>query len=474
MKRFYEEPLTIGEVEFKNRVWRSSIGGRSCNYDGTLTDVWKNFEKRFAKGSIAAIVSTTFGVNRYRLSPLQYPSIADDRNVRFLERFLPQIQYACGKSEKDKCRYIVQIGDPGYATQTSLFPEERDSLSSSNGWDLAYGYNNRRTEMSARDIDETIRDFKRAARRVAESGADGIEVTLSKGYLLHQFLHPGINRRKDDWGGDPQRRFRLLREVLQEVRNEVGRKFLLGVRLAHNDFTKVPLLFYWARWPHGPGNDSEQVKEYAVELARLGVNYLHVCGGFGFPNPRDIPGRFPTEEIRMHFNATRHLSFKAYVRSVLLNTIPLPIADWACNIDWTKKPGINLEGAIGIKKHVEAQTGRKIDVIVNGGFQERVDIEDALDSGMSAVSMARALIANRFLLHYFRRNEVIPEARKCTYCSRCVGRTPTSPFGCYEPSRFTAPTPEQTQRRMQNEILRWNRSDRPARPPRKARAAATS
>src|SRR5207249_5242676 len=38
---------TINNVRFKNRIVRSSVGGRTANYDGTVTDVWKNFEKRF-------------------------------------------------------------------------------------------------------------------------------------------------------------------------------------------------------------------------------------------------------------------------------------------------------------------------------------------------------------------------------------------------------------------------------------------
>jgi len=69
-------PFTINNVEFKNRILRSSVGGRMSNYDATVTDVWKNFEKRFADGGISGIISTTFHVNKDRVSPLQYPSIA--------------------------------------------------------------------------------------------------------------------------------------------------------------------------------------------------------------------------------------------------------------------------------------------------------------------------------------------------------------------------------------------------------------
>jgi len=72
----FKEPIAIHNVSFSNRLLRSSVGGRTCNYDGTVTDVWKNFEKRFADGGVGGIISTTFHVNKERLSPPQYPSIA--------------------------------------------------------------------------------------------------------------------------------------------------------------------------------------------------------------------------------------------------------------------------------------------------------------------------------------------------------------------------------------------------------------
>ena len=75
------QPLVIKGVRFENRMLRSSVGGRTCNYDGTVTDVWKNFERRFAEGGVGGIISTTFHVNQDRLSPPQYPSIAQPKFV---------------------------------------------------------------------------------------------------------------------------------------------------------------------------------------------------------------------------------------------------------------------------------------------------------------------------------------------------------------------------------------------------------
>ncbi len=186
---FIVTPLPINNVQFKNRILRSSVGGRMFNYDGTVTDVWINSENRFAAAAVGRIISTTFHVNKDRVSPRQYPSIADPKFVPYLKKFIAGI-----KQRSPDCRYIVQIGDPGYTTYMSLFPKEQDSKSSS-GFDLGFGYNNTRTMMSNAEIEKAIIDFADAAERVNASGADGLEITATKDYLIHQFLSPGINRR---------------------------------------------------------------------------------------------------------------------------------------------------------------------------------------------------------------------------------------------------------------------------------------
>jgi 2,4-dienoyl-CoA reductase-like NADH-dependent reductase (Old Yellow Enzyme family) len=444
-------PFTINNVRFKNRILRSSVGGRMSNYDGTLTDVWKNFEKRFADADVAAIISTTFHVNKDRVSPLQYPSIADQKFVPYLKKYIAAI-----KQDKPDCRYIVQIGDPGYTTYTSLFPEAQDSKSSSPGFDFGFGYNNTRTMMSHAEIERAIADFVSAAARVRDAGADGLEITATKGYLIHQFLNPGINRRKDQWGGSPDHRFRFLQTIVESIRDRIGPDFLFGVRLSAADFNYSPPILSLLRLPWPPasrerwtGNDEQQMVEYAKRLRTLKVDYLHVVAGFGFPNPRDVPGQFPFEEIKMFFNSTRHLSLKAAVRSTLVNTLPTSFGRWLLNLGWNFEQGINLDSAETFKETVG------LPVIANGGFQYKDFIEGALESGRcDMVSMARALIANLDLLELFKAGQNGPEPKKlCSHCNRCVGRTVTSPLGCYDVSRFASRT------EMHKEILRFNQPD---------------
>ena len=440
-------PFEIKGVEFRNRILRSSIGGRMSNWDNQPPELFKNFEKRFADGGVGAIISTTLGVHERRKGPLQYPSISHDRFVPRLERYIRAVR-------ETGCRYIVQIGDPGYASQTSLFPERDDSLSSSAGFDAIFGYHFRRRAMSAEEIRETIENFRRAAARVVATGADGIEVTASKGYLIHQFLNPAINRRSDDFGGSEANRFRLLEEIVQAVRAEVGERYLFGVRIAAEDLSHVPPLYWLLRTPHRRGNDLQTMLRYGRSLAELGIDYLHVVSGYGFYSPRIVPGGFPMQEANIFFNHTSHLGFKAGTRSVLFNLLSRPwgirtLFGLLAQRGWHYEEGINLDYAGEFKR----ATG--LTVIANGGFQNLDAIQSAVRSARcDAVSLARSLIANPDLVsEYFAKGKPQPD-NPCTFCNRCVGRTATHPLGCYDVSRFGG-----DYRAMERQIMEFNRLD---------------
>ena len=181
------EPFRIKNVTFANRILRSSMGGRTSYYDGTVSPAWVHFEKRFAEGGVAGMISPTISVNEARMSPLEYPSLHDDRFVDPLRKAVAEIRRA--GSHEGGCRYIVQLGDTGGHTHTSLRPQEADRVSASAFFDFLFGYPNSARAMSVAEIGSTVEDFRKAARRVVAAECDGIEITASKGYLIHQFLN---------------------------------------------------------------------------------------------------------------------------------------------------------------------------------------------------------------------------------------------------------------------------------------------
>jgi 2,4-dienoyl-CoA reductase-like NADH-dependent reductase (Old Yellow Enzyme family) len=435
--------FTIKDIEFKNRILRSSMGGRTAYYDGTVTPAWVNFERRFAEGGIAGIISATIDIDDDRLSPLEYPKISHDRFIKPMHEGVRAVQ-SLG------CRYIMQIGDAGGHTQMSLLPQAADAKSASSTFDLIFGYRNRTIAMTRAEIESEIINFGEAARRVREIGCDGIEVTASKGYIIHQFLNPATNRRNDEYGGTIEKRFRLLREVVKKVREKVGKDFLFGIRLSAVDYNYLPvnirLPIVFPLRHYFMGNGLNETLYYGQELEKLGVDYLHIDSGFGFINPKGNPGTYPIDGVQLFLNYTRHLSAKARIRSAIVNLMPTFLAQAILGAGWKFAPAANADFARRFKEVI------KIPVIANGGFQQRDVMEDALQSKMcDMIAIARPLLANRFFIKDFQENEKlnVPD-NPCTFCNRCCTRTAVQPLGCYEPLRFTS------QAQMEQQIIEWS------------------
>lgn len=89
--------------------------------------------------------------------------------------------------------------------------------------------------MDLDDIAELVRWFGICAENSCEGGFDGVELHVAHSFLLHQFLSPLYNKRRDDYGGPLEHRLRLTVDVIAEVRRRIGPDRVLGVRLPLSD-----------------------------------------------------------------------------------------------------------------------------------------------------------------------------------------------------------------------------------------------
>jgi N-ethylmaleimide reductase len=85
-------------------------------------------------------------------------------------------------------------------------------------------------ELTLAGIKEIIDDYVRAAKNALTAGMDGVEIHAGNGYLLDQFINSSSNHRTDEYGGTPQKRARLLIEVVDGIRHAIGSN-RVGVRL---------------------------------------------------------------------------------------------------------------------------------------------------------------------------------------------------------------------------------------------------
>jgi dimethylamine/trimethylamine dehydrogenase len=88
--------------------------------------------------------------------------------------------------------------------------------------------------LDRQDIADIRRWHVEAARRAVKAGFDIVYVYACHHYLLHSFLTPQENRRQDEYGGSALNRVRIVRELLEAVKDTVGHKCAIALRWASN------------------------------------------------------------------------------------------------------------------------------------------------------------------------------------------------------------------------------------------------
>ena len=131
----------------------------------------------------------------------------------------------------------------------------------------------RPSALDATGTAKVIADFRAAAERARKAGFEVIELHAAHGYLLHQFLSPLSNTRRDEYGGSLENRARLLREVIAAVRDTWPAPMPLWVRLSGTD------------WAEG-GWDIDECVQLARVLRDDGIDVIDVSSGGTVPHPK--------------------------------------------------------------------------------------------------------------------------------------------------------------------------------------------
>lgn len=259
-------PLKIKLVEFRNRIAVSPM----CMYsseDGFATDFHLvHLGSRAVGGAGLVMTEATAVAPIGRISPDDL-GIWKDEHIENLKRItsfvgqsgaVPGIQLAhAGRkasiSSSWKGDAFLSPQEGGWTTVApSALP-----FSQSTGSPHA---------LTQGEIRQVAAEFGAAARRALAAGFKVAEIHAAHGYLIHQFLSPLSNQRKDEYGGSFGNRIRFLLEVTEAVKQEWNPDYPLFVRISATD------------WVDGGWDLAQSVRLSAV-LKERGVDLIDVSSG---------------------------------------------------------------------------------------------------------------------------------------------------------------------------------------------------
>ncbi len=264
-------PIDIGGITLPNRVVISPM----CQYsadDGSMTDWHFVHLGHLAYSGAGLMILEATHVTREGRITHGCSGLYSDNNEQALLRVIQH----CRSVRKGPIG--IQLGHAGRKASSQVPWEGREwltpdqspwqteapsAIAYGDGWHVPH-------EMDAKDIQKTIDAFVSSVERARRIGIDLVELHSAHGYLLHQFLSPLANTRKDAYGKD---RMKFPLEVARAMRDAWPRERGLGARISASD---------WMEGGLGP----DDAVAYARELERIGFDYVCVSSGALVPQAR--------------------------------------------------------------------------------------------------------------------------------------------------------------------------------------------
>lgn len=349
-------PIILGHTAFRNRIFASPTGYANNNGDGYLNEGAVAYYERKAKGGAASvatletIVDGEFGKGGPKHICLDTPNVNTSlarvaNSIRFYGA-VPSLELTHAGMYGNRNLPMFSIGD--VINKPSYGPVDCEVSGKAI------------FAMTEEIIERTIRKFAAGAALGKRCGYGMVTLHAGHGWLLHQFLSPKINTRTDRWGGAAvENRARLVVEICDAIKREVGAGFPIEIRISGSDC-----------YEGGYGIDE------GIAIAKQldgHVDLIHVSAG-----NHEVPEAFPITHPSMFL-----------------------------------EEGALVEFAAAIKKEV------KTPVAAIGGLSDPAMMEEIIASGKAdVVEAARELIADPdFPLKVRTGNE--RNARKCIRCFSC-------------------------------------------------------
>lgn len=249
-------PYKIGSMEVSNRLVVPAMVTNFCTEDGYATERYIAYHEAKAKGGWGLIITEDHNVEKNAKGYRFIPGLWSDDHIESHRQLTDRIH-------RYETKIVAQIYHPGrqstYVSNGGVQPVAPSAIPCPWCRDLP-------REMTVEEIKKVVSQFGDAALRAKKAGFDGVEIHGAHGYLIAQFMSPYTNKRTDEYGGCLQKRMRLVKEIIEDIRSKVGEDFPVIFRISADEVMPG-------------GRDMAETGVIVRLLESWGVDALHISTG---------------------------------------------------------------------------------------------------------------------------------------------------------------------------------------------------
>jgi len=265
------EPLTVGRVTFRNRMFSAPMGGTDITNDGCIGPKSTAFYELRGKGGAGAVT-----VSECMVHPETDGSHAYHLDTKILNS-LAAATYTADAIRRHGAIPSLELSHSGMYAGTYM--TDKSKQKSMHQWGPSDTVRPDGVEVKALTtemIDDIVASYGEVAGLAKRAGFEMLMIHGGHGWLLNQFFSPYFNKRVDEYGGSLENRCRLAIRVLQSVREAVGEGFPIEFRMSGSELFEG-------------GYDLEEGVRIAQAIEPY-VDIIHVSAGtyqrgFGLTHP---------------------------------------------------------------------------------------------------------------------------------------------------------------------------------------------
>ena len=257
MRKTIFDPVSIGNIDAKNRIVRSATAESYAAGARRLTSANMGLYEALADGGVGVIITGMFGVDARSGMQPGMPNVGHEGFVQEFRKIVDAV-HSYGS------RVVVQLVHSG---AKAVLPEGAGQPLGPS--DVTLTPDNPARAMTKAEIAELAVAFGKAAALCKEAGADGAQIHGAHGYLISQFLSPYCNKRTDEYGGDIAGRGRIVLECFDAMRREAGADYPIWIKINSKDLVEESITMEECTWLCG-------------ELEKAGMQAIELSAGLGF------------------------------------------------------------------------------------------------------------------------------------------------------------------------------------------------